>query len=748
MITIEEVVYKWNKTCSHKKIENQESPNVTFGKIYQNDFGKQATKEAVIKLSEKYPHIDWHLRTCYVLSFNFNRQTHELINIYIGFERRVRRDSNTQKIYKSLSDEFNNKYIGNKKMILSRGRIYPDHLVLRMELDLNLNAEKICKCIDEFIDETQEQISSFLTKTNSNNKEISHAQEETINKNEKEMLCGILKMHGIDEKIELFKECEKIYSCVRKIVDSLFVTFVDYEDADELEVSHYTKKSTAYKLFSKCPSDKFRLYDPFEMNDPNEGKTLLSFLKIETETELELPERIAFIASFSSNVNSLNQFRLYGKENDKEATGISILFEPSFFSDVTPYDSGEKYPLYRCVYVNPDSGKIESISLKRKKKCKTSYEQFYMNEKFKERVEGLFEKLKIAIEDLLNFKINESINKTKLIEDLLIDIRYLVKDYAFTEEQECRIIDKKNKDESIIVQGERLCIESVKLTPKYIPKIYFAPLAEGMAAFEIESGIKCIRSRHPYRNKTQEKSNDFSTNEFQVILLESKQKRRFFMNSNSNTPSIWDGNVDDTWPSTFTITTPQQLAKLAELVNAGNDFSGKTVKLGADIILNDTVNLENWSTIPPKNEWIPIGTDGHSFNGIFDGMGHTISGVYIKNSKDNQGLFGCIRYAREATPYRGTIKNLKVVDSYVEGNDYVGGIVGYKGNGTMVSDCCFSGKVAGRNMVGGLAGNNRGEIIFSYFAGTVTGQKSVNDLIGTNNGEIHGCNFTGTVNKL
>ena len=34
----------------------------------------------------------------------------------------------------------------------------------------------------------------------------------------------------------------------------------------------------------------------------------------------------------------------------------------------------------------------------------------------------------------------------------------------------------------------------------YIREIYFAPLAEGMEVFEIETGITCIRSRHPYKS--------------------------------------------------------------------------------------------------------------------------------------------------------------------------------------------------------------------------------------------------------
>lgn len=52
----------------------------------------------------------------------------------------------------------------------------------------------------------------------------------------------------------------------------------------------------------------------------------------------------------------------------------------------------------------------------------------------------------------------------------------------------------------------------------------------------------------------------------------------------------WDGAVDLSWyngaDTEFTITTPAQLAGLAELVNSNTaDFAGKTIRLGADISL-------------------------------------------------------------------------------------------------------------------------------------------------------------------
>lgn len=115
--------------------------------------------------------------------------------------------------------------------------------------------------------------------------------------------------------------------------------------------------------------------------------------------------------------------------------------------------------------------------------------------------------------------------------------------------------------------------------------------------------------------------------------------------------SIWNGAADKSWysdsESSFTISTPAQLAGFAALVNAGNDFRGKTVKLGADIYLGDC-------------DWTAIGNSDKPFAGIFDGANHTVSG-FIYRAIDNQllGFFGF---------NEGTVKNLNVADCRVRIN--------------------------------------------------------------------------------
>ncbi|MDR0517404.1 MAG: hypothetical protein LBH25_10220 [Fibromonadaceae bacterium] len=102
---------------------------------------------------------------------------------------------------------------------------------------------------------------------------------------------------------------------------------------------------------------------------------------------------------------------------------------------------------------------------------------------------------------------------------------------------------------------------------------------------------------------------------------------------------IWNGKADTKWykksETEFTITTPEQLAGLAKLVNSGNDFYGKTVKLGADIMLNDTAGWQNWASKPPKNKWKPIGIyiAGHNAPGFLHShIGYALIDGLVPNS--------------------------------------------------------------------------------------------------------------------
>ena len=212
--------------------------------------------------------------------------------------------------------------------------------------------------------------------------------------------------------------------------------------------------------------------------------------------------------------------------------------------------------------------------------------------------------------------------------------------------------------------------------------------------------------------------------------------------------TIWDGTADTSWynetNTELEISTAEQLAGLAELVNNGNNFSGKTIMLTADILLNDTSDWENWENSAPANTWTPIGNWPNLFSGTFDGQGHTVSGIYI-NSENYyyHGLFGY---------NEGTIKNIGVTESYIKGIHYVGGVCGRNDAGT-ISNCYNSGTVNGNSYVGGVCGQNSGSGTFSncYNSGTVKGTGESNTYIGgvcgqnSGSGTFSNCYNSGTV---
>ena len=161
--------------------------------------------------------------------------------------------------------------------------------------------------------------------------------------------------------------------------------------------------------------------------------------------------------------------------------------------------------------------------------------------------------------------------------------------------------------------------------------------------------------------------------------------------------SRWNGELSTAWYSAveneLVITKAEELAGIAQLVKSGTNFNGVTVKLGADI------DLDN-------KEWTPIGdynsNDKIAFEGTFDGSGHTITNLKM-TSTDNAyiGLFG---YAA------GHIKNINLtnININLDGTDYLG-------IGTLVgrcyadvTDCSASGKITTKISsdcdIGGLIG--------------------------------------------
>ena len=170
-----------------------------------------------------------------------------------------------------------------------------------------------------------------------------------------------------------------------------------------------------------------------------------------------------------------------------------------------------------------------------------------------------------------------------------------------------------------------------------------------------------------------------------------------------------------------TSSNPYVLTKLDELQAVQGDLSSHYV-LGNDIDASET---EMWNS---GAGFTPIGNSSDQFSGDFNGKGFSVDGLYIHRPNTyNIGLFGRVNSA--------DIKNIGVTNIDIQGNTFVGGLVGQNTGGYSDITKSYSvGSVTGNSSVGGLVGANRdySDITKSYSRGTVTGNTKVGGLVGLN----------------
>ena len=274
---------------------------------------------------------------------------------------------------------------------------------------------------------------------------------------------------------------QKEKTVIDDITTILAVLNIPPMELGSIPLAHYTSPSVCERLFGivsdkaddKTPVDRskvspMRIGSSTYMNDPTEGEGLLELLNLqdlELENKADCPVHNAFFTCFSSRVNDLNQFRLYGKENGVEASGCCLVFnksgdwlkEPdisaSFRSFTNKQNEGFKepieadvvgledknLPLYQVAYIayydeyiaKEKCGKWllnknnQSFGIRLKPIGKNpSWHQFRIN-KLEEALIGLIEKSN-----------NISDENSKALEY----IRYLFKDFAFRDEEEFRLL--------------------------------------------------------------------------------------------------------------------------------------------------------------------------------------------------------------------------------------------------------------------------------------------------------------------
>lgn len=116
----------------------------------------------------------------------------------------------------------------------------------------------------------------------------------------------------------------------------------------------------------------------------------------------------------------------------------------------------------------------------------------------------------------------------------------------------------------------------------------------------------------------------------------------------------------------------EQMEDFAEYVNSGKNTVGVTFSLDQDLQYN-IGSFENGTYIPIEGGedvkvFTPIGLN-YPFKGTFDGNGRRITGLYCGDRTEYLGVFAKTEFA--------TIKNLTIYNAYLDGTNYVGGVVGY-----------------------------------------------------------------------
>ena len=213
----------------------------------------------------------------------------------------------------------------------------------------------------------------------------------------------------------------------------------------------------------------------------------------------------------------------------------------------------------------------------------------------------------------------------------------------------------------------------------------------------------------------------------------------------------YDVNGDGYTDQVYEISNAGQLYWFAGLVNGTlanvqqNDRANAV--LTADIVVNEKVLNDDYSLNGDGSNfrvWTPIGIGYADYSGVFDGKGHTISGLYYNNTSgaEYMGLIGGCWMACK-------VRNVGIIDTYFHAKNGVGAIVGQFAGA--IDNCYAQANLKG-SQAGGLTGvgiifNSSGRPVRnSWFAGKVSGgaTNAIGKSVNADNCYYDNTLFTGT----
>lgn len=185
----------------------------------------------------------------------------------------------------------------------------------------------------------------------------------------------------------------------------------------------------------------------------------------------------------------------------------------------------------------------------------------------------------------------------------------------------------------------------------------------------------------------------------------------------------------------------------------GGDSYTVNVKIDKTMHITDEATLKAWaaaveqdptvSAIVDNDFSMTAPADGASnwepvkqFRGIFDGNGHTITGIVVKNKSSIVGFIW---------DNKGTVKNLTLEGTKINSSSPVGAVAGYNNTSGIIENCHVTGASelwSSGNCAGGVVGWNYGRITACHVAKECKVKGcAVGGIVGSNNfsGPITGC---------
>lgn len=191
-------------------------------------------------------------------------------------------------------------------------------------------------------------------------------------------------------------------------------------------------------------------------------------------------------------------------------------------------------------------------------------------------------------------------------------------------------------------------------------------------------------------------------------------------------PVFAEGEGTDTAEEkeTYHIGTVEELLQLADYCRLDSWSENRTVVLDTDLELTGS----GFTGIP-------------SFSGVFEGQGHTVSGLSLVGDGSVVGFF---RYVQKDANVRDLVIRGRAMPT--GSRSTVGGVAG--SNAGTLHNCRFEGVSSGASVVGGIAGTNlaSGVIDNCTTTGSVYGAHFIGGIAGENHGIIANCTNSANVN--